>query len=59
MSADVITRSGHVNSVRVTGRMLFASFVSRIAPPSVGFTRGGSTTTEMGTLVSTLPAGVQ
>src|SRR5947199_8184501 len=46
MSPEEIERSGHVKSVKVRGRMLLSSFVSRIAPPSVTANRGGSTTAE-------------
>src|SRR3989441_10547858 len=45
-AADVIARSGQVKSVKVRGRMLFSSFVSRIAPPSETEKSGGSTTAD-------------
>src|SRR2546427_3569599 len=40
-SEDEIARSGQVKSVKVRGRMLFRSFVSRVAPPSVTEDNGG------------------
>src|SRR2546427_2423803 len=40
-SADEIARSGQVKSVKLRGRMLFRSFVSRVAPPSVTADNGG------------------
>src|SRR2546426_6540923 len=43
-SEDEIARSGQVKSVKLRGRMLFRSFVSRVAPPSVTEDNGGSTT---------------
>src|SRR2546427_1468964 len=43
-SADEIARSGQVKSVKLRGRMLFRSFVSRVAPPSVTADSGGATT---------------
>src|SRR3989454_5639569 len=42
-SADEIARSGQVKSVKLRGRMLFRSFVSRVAPPSVTADNGGGT----------------
>src|SRR2546426_5996721 len=42
-SADEIARSGQVKSVKLRGRMLFRSFVSRVAPPSVTADNGGAT----------------
>src|SRR2546422_3554142 len=42
-SEDEITRSGQVKSVKLRGRMLFRSFVSRVAPPSVTEDNGGGT----------------
>src|SRR2546427_4165900 len=42
-SEDEIARSGQVKSVKVRGRMLFRSFVSRVAPPSVIEDNGGAT----------------
>src|SRR2546428_14168800 len=41
-SADEIARSGQVKSVKLRGRMLFRSFVSRVAPPSVTADNGGA-----------------
>src|SRR3989454_9901601 len=55
MSAEEIARSGHVNSVNVRGRMLFRSFVSRIAPPSSTANSGGSTTAGTVRLASRAP----
>src|SRR2546425_2859281 len=43
-SADEIARSGQVKSVKLRGRMLFRSFVSRIAPPSLTEDNGGAPT---------------
>src|SRR2546427_6331398 len=43
-SEDEIARSGQVKSVKVRGRMLFRSFVSRVAPPSVTEDNGGGPT---------------
>src|SRR3989449_11294058 len=45
-SEDEIARSGQVKSVKVRGRMLFRSFVSRVAPPSVTEDNGGRSTPE-------------
>src|SRR5438445_720980 len=59
MSPDEIARSGHVKSVKVRGRMLLSSFVSRIAPPSVTANRGGSTTAETGRPDPRAPVGSQ
>src|SRR2546426_3022562 len=59
MSAEEIARSGHVNSVNVRGRMLFRSFVSRIAPPSSTANSGGSTTPDTLRLDSRAPFGCQ
>src|SRR3989442_14330226 len=59
MSAEEIARSGHVNSVNVRGRMLFRSFVSRIAPPSSTANSGGSTTADTVRLDSSAPFGCQ
>src|SRR2546427_10232953 len=59
MSAEEIARSGHVNSVNVRGRMLFRSFVSRIAPPSSTANSGGATTAGTLRLDSTWPVGGQ
>src|SRR2546426_6610494 len=43
-SADEIARSGQVKSVKLRGRMLLRSFVSRVAPPSVTTDSGGCPT---------------
>src|SRR3989442_11537163 len=43
MSDDEIARSGQVKSVKLRGRMLFRSFVSRIGPPSLTEDNGGGT----------------
>src|SRR2546422_11435452 len=59
MSAEEIARSGHVNSVNVRGRMLFRSFVSRIAPPSSTANNGGATTAGTVRLDSSAPFGCQ
>src|SRR2546425_3500921 len=59
MSAEEIARSGHVNSVNVRGRMLFRSFVSRIAPPSSTANSGGSTPPDTPRLDSSAPVGCQ
>src|SRR3989454_10265027 len=58
-SAEVIARSGQVKSVKVRGRMLFSSFVSRIAPPSETEKSGGSTTADTVRLDSRAPFGRQ
>src|SRR3989440_9063944 len=42
-SEDEIARSGQVKSVKLRGRMLFRSFVSRVAPPSATEANGGGT----------------
>src|SRR2546427_712259 len=47
-SADEIARSGQGKSVKLRGRMLFRSFVSRVAPPSVTADNGGRATTGTG-----------
>src|SRR2546426_615377 len=52
-SADEIARSGQVKSVKLRGRMLFRSFVSRVAPPSVTADNGGSPTPDPVRLHST------
>src|SRR2546427_6335274 len=49
-SEDEIARSGQVKSVKLRGRMLFRSFVSRVAPPSVTADNGGATTPGTGRL---------
>src|SRR3972149_4052570 len=59
MSADVIARSGQGNRVKVRARMLFASFVSRTAPPSSTKENGGSTTADTVRLDSRAPFGCQ
>src|SRR2546428_3981525 len=59
MSDDEIARSGQVKSVKVRGKMLFRSFVSRIAPPSVTEDKGGSTTADTVRLDSRAPVGRQ
>src|SRR2546427_10627802 len=41
-SEDEIARSGQVKSVKLRGRMLFRSFVSRVAPPSATEANGGA-----------------
>src|SRR5256884_9649401 len=43
-SEDEIARSGQVKSVKLRGRMLFRSFVSRVAPPSATEANGGAAT---------------
>src|SRR2546426_2039124 len=58
-SADEIARSGQVKSVKLRGRMLFRSFVSRVAPPSVTADSGGATTPGTGPLGSRGPVGRQ
>src|SRR5437867_4715934 len=58
-SEDEIARSGQVKSVKVRGRMLFRSFVSRVAPPSVTEDNGGSTTADTVRLDSRAPFGRQ
>src|SRR5947209_18233172 len=58
-SADEIARSGQVKSVKLRGRMLFRSFVSRVAPPSVTADNGGSTTADTVRLDSRAPFGRQ
>src|SRR2546425_5746608 len=52
-SADEIARSGQVKSVKLRGRMLFRSFVSRVAPPSVTADSGGATPPGTGRLAPT------
>src|SRR2546422_7655891 len=59
MSAEEIAMSGHVNSVNVRGRMLFRSFVSRIAPPSSTANSGGANTAGTVRLDSSGPVGWQ
>src|SRR3989475_4071688 len=49
-SADEIARSGQVKSVKLRGRMLFRSFVSRVAPPSVTADNGGAPPPDTGRL---------
>src|SRR2546426_2635625 len=56
-SADEIARSGQVKSVKLRGRMLFRSFVSRVAPPSVTADNGGATTPGTGPPASRAPVG--
>src|SRR2546428_12178650 len=56
---EVIARAGQVKSVKVRGRMLFSSFVSRIAPPSETEKSGGSTTADTVRLDSRAPFGRQ
>src|SRR2546426_168479 len=56
-SAEAIARSGHVKRVKVRGRMLFSSFVSRIAPPSETENRGGSTAADAARRESRAPVG--
>src|SRR5207245_11573299 len=58
-SEDEIARSGQVKSVKLRGRMLFRSFVSRVAPPSATETNGGSTTADTVRLDSSAPFGRQ
>src|SRR5439155_25156381 len=54
-SEDEIARSGQVKSVKLRGRMLFRSFVSRVAPPSVTEDNGGSPTADTVRLDSRAP----
>src|SRR5437870_7608730 len=58
-SEDEIARSGQVKSVKLRGRMLFRSFVSRVAPPSATEANGGSNTAGTGRPDSTAPVGRQ
>src|SRR6059036_3441559 len=58
-SEDEIARSGQVKSVKLRGRMLFRSFVSRVAPPSATEANGGSTTADTVRLDSSAPFGRQ
>src|SRR2546422_3274552 len=56
-SEDEIARSGQVKSVKLRGRMLFRSFVSRAAPPSATEANGGATTPGTGPPDPSAPLG--